>query len=83
MATKDGGPAFPAPENLLGSYVREGMSLRDWFAGQFIAAYCDEDENDSSTDEWDFPFIAKCAYKLADAMLRARENVVDGGGRGG
>ena len=36
--TKDtGGPAFPVPEaNRLsdGTYCNEGMTLRDWFAGQ-------------------------------------------------
>jgi hypothetical protein len=31
----DGGPAFPIPSNVITKY---GMSLRDWFAGQAMAA---------------------------------------------
>ena len=30
MTSKDGGPAFPL-------YEEDGMSLRDWFAGQALA----------------------------------------------
>lgn len=32
---EDGGPAFPG-KALIGSYNNQGMSLRDWFAGQAI-----------------------------------------------
>lgn len=33
--TNDGGPAFPVPGN---PATQPGMSLRDWFAGQAMAA---------------------------------------------
>jgi hypothetical protein len=33
MSTNDGGPAFPSGDMKTGDYC-EGMSLRDWFAGQ-------------------------------------------------
>jgi hypothetical protein len=37
MTKTDGGPAFPVvAENGLG-HVADGMSLRDWFAGQALA----------------------------------------------
>jgi len=44
-----------------------GMSLRDWFAGQALAMLGDPGCV-GSDDE-----IAKCAYKFADAMIKARE----------
>jgi hypothetical protein len=39
--TDDGGPAFPVPMHDDGNgkaIVRQGMTLRDWFAGQAMAA---------------------------------------------
>lgn len=65
----DGGPAFPTNEQRDGHYSfpgSPGMSLRDWLAGQAItglAAY----EADQYAD------FASAAYRLADAMLRARD----------
>jgi hypothetical protein len=65
----DGGPAFPNlgynAEKLL-----NGMSLRDWFAGQAMTAiignlYC--------TPETTFKEISGRAYAQADAMIEARE----------
>jgi hypothetical protein len=48
------------------------MSLRDWFAGQAISgsvAYANFHESD------DAQTAAKYAYRVADAMLEAREEV--------
>lgn len=42
----------------------QGMSLRDWFAGQAIHGYAN---SGSSRD-----LIAQEAYKLADAMMKER-----------
>ena len=54
-------PAFPVPE--LASYY--GMTLRDWFAGQAMAAFiARETMNGSDT--------AQTAYAFADAMLAER-----------
>jgi hypothetical protein len=70
--TNDGGPAFPrhALEIKLpdGSVVPKdpGMTLRDWFAGQALQGLL------ASTKTSDGLAIAKDAYILADAMLRAR-----------
>lgn len=58
----DGGAAFPVP----GSYnTSNGMSLRDWFAGQALAnRYTQEARDDKKVAQW--------AYQIADAMLAAR-----------
>lgn len=68
----DGGPAFPVP-----SYVNadgetweskpQGMTLRDWFAGQALAGM-------DIAGCTDYPEIAGEAYLIADAMLRERES---------
>lgn len=69
-ATKDGGPAFPRPpigEDCGRPYGHnDGMSLRDWFAGQALAGLLAQYGADP---EW----TAIAAYKEADAMLAARE----------
>ena len=70
----DGGPAFPAqpiykfPDGAVVSLDQGGMTLRDYFAGQALAAMPDvilTGEPDS--------VVAKVSYKLADAMLAERE----------
>lgn len=71
----DGGNAFP--EAGLSAQGRQGMSLRDYFAAKALhAAYSawdsgyfglNDGDGESSNAE-----IAKCAYQLADAMLKAR-----------
>ncbi len=68
MAQEDGGPAFPrAAESELG-VSRDGMSLRDWFAGQSLAAIIAAD----GAQYFDHPNDhARTAYAHADAMLRA------------
>lgn len=70
----DGGPAFPKTDDrdpTTGEGIMrqsDGMSLRDWFAGQALAGMLagenctGEIANDAST-----------AYRYADAMLRARK----------
>lgn len=69
---QDGGSAFP------GSYPGQhgqpvwsnGMSLRDWFAGMALQGLVSESNlhNDEAYTD-----VALDAYKLADAMLRQRE----------
>ncbi len=68
--TNDGGPAFPLmgesnhPDG--GRYLfNQGMTLRDYFAGQTLAA--------DYMGDYDYAERAKAAYKAADAMLAARE----------
>lgn len=73
MTTKtDGGPAFPVWE-LNGSGKAEmtdfGMSLRDYFAAKALQGICASNPSEEWTDER----IADDAYRLADAMLKARD----------
>jgi len=67
MPQNDGGPAYPVP--LLDecheiSGVHNGMSLRDWFAGQALQRLIGFGDPDPTARE---------AYRHADAMLAARE----------
>ena len=70
MTTETGGPAFPISS--ITDYKR-GMTLRDYFAAQVavgtMSAYWNGDRMKDPT----FNDIAKDAYALADAMLKARE----------
>jgi hypothetical protein len=66
----NGGPAFPIADvpypNGNVQHGWNGMSLRDWFAGQALAgllAHTGESERNR----------AVAAYRYADAMLRARD----------
>ena len=65
MTVKDnGGPAFPViGHNVI---VNKGMSLRDYFAAKAM-------EGMIMTQTYNDDAIAKYAYKIADAMLKARE----------
>ena len=78
----DGGPAFPCLGDLEGygkktpvmfsngshgwQEVHQGLSLRDWFAGQALAAIMATGVNASANGD------AADAYMYADAMLKAR-----------
>jgi hypothetical protein len=60
----DGGPAFPGPETTTNP---QGMSLRDWFAGQALAGMLADHERNGYPKDY-----AKNAYLFADAMIAAR-----------
>lgn len=70
---KDGRPAFPSPEwsDAHGNVVpaEYGMSLRDYFAAKAMQALVGAEFRQEFTTEED----ASYAYKMADAMLKARE----------
>ena len=69
-AQNDGGPAFPMPETERNFYER-GMSLRDWFAGHAMQSMLHSEIGKSG---WATVHgVAADAYKVADAMLKARE----------
>ena len=67
-ATNDGGPAYPVASDIYHGSGITGMSLRDWFAGQALAGFLACSEVSGSADT-----LARDAYGMADAMLRARE----------
>lgn len=78
MPKDTGGPAFPRRQHnsiidrygnrptVHGHGGHPGMTLRDWFAGQALLGFLqDELGNDP---EW----VAKCCYNQADAMIAER-----------
>jgi len=78
MSTSNGGPAFPRP---IGHHptagceynaAQNGMTLRDWFAGQALAGYM-ANPNLVYGDSVARQRVAKVCYGLADAMLEARK----------
>lgn len=74
MTQKHGGPAFPTPHNL--PPYMEGMSLRDWFAGQAMAAIIAKAPfviTSASGEHECYTATSIGAYFYADAMLAERE----------
>lgn len=67
-----GGPAFPDPARADPDFVfgpaTDGMSLRDWFAGQALAGLCTNPEYEANAS-----YIVSRAYHIADSMLYERE----------
>lgn len=60
------------------TYVREhklveGMSLRDYFAGQALSAIAADPDVRGAEDVRAYVPVARMAYAIADAMLRERE----------
>ena len=67
----DGGPAFPHYEVFGGeSYKVQGLTKRDWFAGQALSIVYMRFQTHADPDPYD---LATQAYFIADAMLAARE----------
>ena len=55
-----GGPAFPLDDG-----VHRGMTLRDYFAAKAMQAMVQKYSHEGD--------VSRNAYKIADAMLKARE----------
>ena len=72
-STNTGGPAFPTKSYNVEREVmtlEEGMTLRDYFAAKALQGICGVTGVDfGGPDE-----VARITYKLADAMLKARES---------
>lgn len=67
----DGGPAFPLAVPVNFQFAENGMSLRDWFAGQALIG--DLSGHSTKADRTkEFMRAANRAYALADAMLAER-----------
>ena len=64
MSGETGGPAFPHPTNSTLSW--EGMTLRDYFAAKAMQGMVSRFEANEG-------LLASVSYKVADAMLKARE----------
>ena len=69
--TNDGGPAFP---RTAGSFCapHEGMSLRDYFAGQALAGLMTQ--GNISRTSISVGALAAAVYDIADALLELRED---------
>ncbi len=75
MKANDGGPAFPFLRSEMGG-CGDGMSLRDWFAGQALimaGVYNVVSDDKVFRSDEIVKRIALAAYTLADAMLAQRE----------
>ena len=75
-------PAFPAHDYVVGDLkidgfkklgCTRGMTLRDYFAGQFIMGNATHSVGPDETLETYLSKSAIMAYKIADAMLAERE----------
>lgn len=66
---KEGGPAFPLATN---EQFTWGMSLRDHFAGQALVGLLAFSPADIE-GQYDPDDAARIAYRMADAMLAARD----------
>lgn len=80
MRKPDGGPAFPItqvnPEKWGGVHYpgmkgKEGMSLRDWFAGMLLKSGVGLPDQPTAKTAED---VAKQCYAMADAMIKERDN---------
>ena len=71
----DGGPAFPVLKTVWNTQSQKeyldcsnGMTLRDYFAGQALMGFCANPNNNCEVYS-----IVKDSYIISDAMLEARE----------
>jgi hypothetical protein len=67
MSKDTGGPAFPCHPGIENP-LYDGMTLRDYFAGEALIKRGFNVRPYDNTDE-----VAKDCYKMADAMLEARK----------
>ena len=67
--------AFPLPhfEQNGKVFYQDGMTLRDWFAGQALALLGGRSWDDTCSDAGLIKIWAHSAYGIADAMLEARK----------
>ena len=64
-------PAFPLSTSSGSNTEVNGMTLRDYFAARALQNFRDQ-IGSQSDQEW-FDLMAEGAYRLADAMMKARE----------
>tara|TARA_B100000446_G_scaffold118873_1_gene110955 strand:+ start:136 stop:372 length:237 start_codon:yes stop_codon:yes gene_type:complete len=75
MSAPENPQAFPTGDFEHGGH--DGMTLRDWFAGQALNAFIDEREGDRAIWEGNEHYVAEQSYRFADAMLAARTQSKD------
>ena len=72
---KDGGPAFPFQLRPTASH--DGMTLRDWFAGQALTGLIAGVLTNHMDGQRSCDSFADEAYEFADGMLCSRERFPD------
>ena len=73
-SVKNGGAAFPCEGGeFSGLYPEPGMSLRDYLAAQALSALIIACQRDTNTNGNYPAHCAGNAYRMADAMLAARD----------
>lgn len=78
MSAPENPPAFSTRHGE-GGYGQDGMTLRDYFAGQALhRAAIDESEFPTHGNESSYRGVAFRAYLYADAMLKARAEHSEG-----
>ena len=71
----NGGPAFPVSKHPEQQFpYAEGMTLRDWFAGQALAGLLASGATKIGGEELTFEGRAAISYAQADAMLKERNH---------
>jgi len=66
-----GGSAFPTHGNF-GELTQDGMTLRDYFAAKAMQGICAGRDEAGILIHHGFEWIASESYKIADAMIKAR-----------
>lgn len=74
---KTGGPAFPIVASNLEYIGASGMTLRDYFAAKAMAIVPEMTAYNMKDNETRADYTARMSYKIADAMLTAREETND------
>jgi len=74
----NGGPAFPCESYGLKNgkettVPAQGMTLRDWFAGQALNGYLASWNDEIPNEFFEPDYVAGRVYEFADAMIKARE----------
>ncbi len=73
----DGGPAFPVADTVHSTgqvqYGVNGMTLRDYFAGQALGGQLAFSPSDPFKKYHQPEEVAAACYRFADAMIAARE----------
>ncbi|HGN0719328.1 TPA: hypothetical protein ACKRNA_001182 [Proteus mirabilis] len=71
MTDKTGGAAFPIPATELHG-TTAGMTLRDYFAAKAMQGMLSNEQCKPFDMSFSEEYHANCAYRMADAMLKAR-----------
>jgi hypothetical protein len=71
--------AFPSADpiykdNVIGVKQSNGMDLRDYFAAKALPELLRDDLKVSFDKQKGFEWLGEFSYKIADAMMKAREN---------